>query len=80
MMAKSGVEARRGHTLIVMVGEYCGGTDGRARVSAAVTHGGRPCATEWQSDTHVLALEGVEEVSTQLAIIPRCPGRIADAT
>lgn len=30
--------------------------------------------------TYVLALKGVEEVSTQLPVIPRGPGRIANAT
>lgn len=42
MMAKSGVEEQRGHTLIVMVGEYCGGTHthGRARISAAIIYSG----------------------------------------
>lgn len=31
-------------------------------------------------ETHILALKRVEEVSTQLSIIPRGPRRIADAT
>lgn len=82
------VEAQRGHTLIVMVGEYCGGWGvgggHTVWVSAAVTKGtvagGGREGGGGMGVTHVLALEGVEEVSTQLAVVPRCPGRIADAT
>lgn len=66
-------EGREGHTLIVMVGEYWGD---RRHVTSCWA---QRCKTVVK-ETYVLALKGVEEVSTQLPIIPRGPRGIADAT
>lgn len=75
MMAKkdSRGEGREGHTLIVMVGEYWG--DRRHVTSCWAQH-----SETVGKESYVLALKRVEEVSTQLPIIPRGPRGVADAT
>lgn len=95
----------QGHTLIVMVGEYYGGTGKRGfkHSSTQLARVGSDTSNPWmclyrrfnvlqqyrevsrgeelaRKQTHVLTLKGVEEVSTQLAVIPRGPRRIANAT